>query len=130
MRLHLNIDDTVRWFGYVNVDCRNRSPPAQSVSLPPRKVHRTDHHDDEDCEDGIHESWNPTSEMERATELEDLLDELEEFDDELMKLAVVRTSFDVTELEQVTDPAEFMAELKAFETLRDELVDETATAQG
>ncbi|ESK89815.1 hypothetical protein Moror_16800 [Moniliophthora roreri MCA 2997] len=120
------IDDAVRWFGYVAVDCRNRSeqlaPPEQQVSPTPTKAFHADSQDDEGSDGGVYESWNPTHEMERAMKLEEILEEIEEIDAELMELVVFRTSFDITELKQVTDPAELIEELEAFETLKDELV--------
>ncbi|EEB89963.1 hypothetical protein MPER_11891 [Moniliophthora perniciosa FA553] len=72
---------------------------------------------DEGSDNGAqeHEGWNPTSEMEQAREIEDVIDEFEEMDAELLEEVVFRTSFDLTELDQVTDPAELMKELAAFE---------------
>uniref|UniRef100_A0A0W0FQE9 Uncharacterized protein n=1 Tax=Moniliophthora roreri TaxID=221103 RepID=A0A0W0FQE9_MONRR len=126
MRLHLSIDDAVRWFGYVAVDYRNHSeqlaPPEQQVSPSTSKAFRADSQDDEGSDNGTHGIWNPTRAMERATEIEEILEEMEEFDAELMEMVVFRTSFNLTELDEVTDPAEFVEELKAFETLKDELV--------
>ncbi|EEB88887.1 hypothetical protein MPER_13088 [Moniliophthora perniciosa FA553] len=80
--------------------------------------------DDEDTDKGDHasESWNPTREMEQAMELEEVIEEFEEMDAELMEEVVFRTSLDLTELDDVTDPMEFIEELKAFEKLKDELV--------
>ncbi|KAI3619465.1 hypothetical protein WG66_012931 [Moniliophthora roreri] len=105
---------------------RNRSeqlaPPEQQVSPTPTKAFHADSQDDEGSDGGVYESWNPTHEMERAMKLEEILEEIEEIDAELMELVVFRTSFDITELKQVTDPAELIEELEAFETLKDELV--------
>ncbi|EEB92276.1 hypothetical protein MPER_09240, partial [Moniliophthora perniciosa FA553] len=80
--------------------------------------------DDEDSDKGdrASESWNPTREMEQAMELEEVIEEFDEIDAELMEEVVFRTSLDLTELDEVTDPMEFIEELKAFEKLKDELV--------
>ncbi|EEB94774.1 hypothetical protein MPER_06358 [Moniliophthora perniciosa FA553] len=91
MRLHLSIDDTTRWFGYVVVDRMTRSeqlaPPKQQVSPTLSKAFDADSHhdggsDDEGYKDEgtdvqgsyngahVHGSWNPTREEEQAMELE------------------------------------------------------------
>ncbi|EEB89994.1 hypothetical protein MPER_11858 [Moniliophthora perniciosa FA553] len=73
--------------------------------------------DDEGTDNGAreHEGWNPTREKEELTRLEGVIEEFEEFDAELLEEVVFRTSFDLTELDQVNDPAELMKEVGAFE---------------
>ncbi|EEB93383.1 hypothetical protein MPER_07966, partial [Moniliophthora perniciosa FA553] len=80
--------------------------------------------DDEGTDNGAREPevWNPTREKEELTRLEGMIEEFEEIDAELLEDMVFRTSFDLTELDQVNDPAELMKEVRAFEKLRDELV--------
>ncbi|EEB89714.1 hypothetical protein MPER_12158 [Moniliophthora perniciosa FA553] len=143
MRLCLSIDDAVRWYGYTVVDDRNLSeqltpleqqvPPTSSKDLDvgshddevsDGEGSDSEGSDDEGSDNGAqeHEGWNPTREKEQFTRLEEVIEELEEIDAELLEEAVFRTSFDLTELDQVNDPAELMKEVRAFEELRDELV--------
>ncbi|KAK7031210.1 hypothetical protein VNI00_013626 [Paramarasmius palmivorus] len=122
----VGIDDAVRFAEYVN---RDRQDLADRSSPPEQQdQHLSGGHccccleyesDDEELD---RNEWNPTDQMERQRELEEVIEEFEEKDAELMELVALKTSFDLTELDEVTDPAGFFEELKVLEKLKEEFV--------
>ncbi|KAK7030873.1 hypothetical protein VNI00_013983 [Paramarasmius palmivorus] len=117
----VSIDDAVRFSGFVDQDRQDIADrsPSEQPTLPSRCCCTLEQSSDVEP---VGDQWNPTDEMEEFRELEEIIDEFEEMDAEVMELAALKVSFDLTELDEVTDPAEFFEELKAFEKLKEELV--------
>ncbi|KAK7030871.1 hypothetical protein VNI00_013981 [Paramarasmius palmivorus] len=125
MLLEVGIDDAVRLSGYVNKDRQDlaerlQQPEQQQEHFGPNHCCCSDHESDVGSPGG--DEWNPTGEMKQLAELGELIDEFDEIDAEMMELAALTTSFDLNELDEVTDPAEFFEEMKAFEELKENLV--------
>ncbi|KAK7031223.1 hypothetical protein VNI00_013639 [Paramarasmius palmivorus] len=147
----VGIEDVIRFLGYVRKDRQDLAdrlqPPEQQEGCAPV----SDEYDDsesefideetesadgvsvnggsidgelcgDECESKNGDEWNPTGQLEQQREFEDVIDEFEEMDAMLMEMVALKTSFDLNELEEVTDPAEFFGELKALEKLKEEHV--------
>ncbi|KAK7032314.1 hypothetical protein VNI00_013273 [Paramarasmius palmivorus] len=118
-------DSCIEWAGSESEFADEEMSESESVdgaSIDGKSTDGETCEDECECKSKDGDEWNPTGLMEEQRHFEEILDEFDEMDAMLMEMVALKASFDLSELEEVTDPAEFFEELKALTKLKEEHV--------